>query len=273
MAGRGQREFPLGAGDGLPGDGLAGRPAADVALAGQQDQAVDGQEHGGEDGLAEDHPEQVLEDQADEADRDGGQDDHPGQALVGRAELPPAGARGWPGQVPQGAEEPADHPHPVPPEVDEQRDRRGHVQADDEREVRGLGLGHVEIARPATADQGRDQDVVPEAGHREQLGHALDEADHGGLQVGQVNHARPFAMLRCRIIVRLARGAGGGGAGQDPAGKRPRSRRTARTNFYKTVEHYQVRGGGRADTGSRGSGEQGERRAGRKAPGGQALGW
>ena len=35
---------------------------------------------------------------------------------------------------------------------------------------------------------------MAEAGDREQLGNALDQADDRGLQVGQVCHARPFAM-------------------------------------------------------------------------------
>ena len=179
-----------------------------------------------------------------------------------------AAATGWcppaaGSSVPERGEEPADDPDPVPPEVDQQRDRGGHVQADDERQVRRLGRGHVRdrcaqlppiragISTLCPRLDTGNSSVTPWTGRpRRPPGRSGD-------------HARPFAMLRCRIIVRLARGAGGGGAGQDPAGKRPRSRRTARTNFYKTVEHYQVRGGGRADTGSRGSGGQRRQEASR----------
>ena len=72
---------------------------------------------------------------------------------------------------------PRDDAHPVPPEVDDQRDRRGDVQPDDEREVRRFGRGDVEVARPGTADHGRQQDAMAQAGHREQFGDALQRAD------------------------------------------------------------------------------------------------
>src|SRR5262249_32294181 len=54
------------------------------------------------------------------------------------------------------------------------------------------GGGHVEVARPASPDEGGEQHVVPQAGHREQLGNALDQADDGGLKVGQLGHLGPF---------------------------------------------------------------------------------
>ena len=88
----------------------------------------------------------------------------------------------------QRGEEAADDPDPVPPEVDQQRDRGGHVHAHDEGQVGGLGPGHVQVAGPAPADQRRDQHVVPQAGHREKLGHALDQADHASLEVRQMGH-------------------------------------------------------------------------------------
>ena len=184
-----ERELALG---GEAPVGRAGR--APEPLPSEQDQAVDGQEHRGVDRLAEDHPERVLEGQSRDADRDGGQDDHPGQLLVDRQPLPAAGPVRGPDQMPERGEEPRDDPDPVSPEIDQQRDRGGHVQADDEGQVRRLGRGHVQILRPAAADQGREQHVVPEAGHREQFGDALDQADHGGLQVSQVSHAKPFTL-------------------------------------------------------------------------------
>ncbi len=174
-----QRVRPLG------GDHLVGpdRGARAELLAAVQDEAVDDEEHRGQDRLAEQDPEGVLGDQADQPDRDGGQDDHPGQGLVpGRDPgVPPLPVR-------QRGEEAADDPDPVPPEVDQQRDRGGHVHAHDEGQVGGLGPGHVQVAGPAPPDQRRDQHVVPQAGHREELGHALDQADHASLEVRQMGH-------------------------------------------------------------------------------------
>ncbi len=46
--------------------------------------------------------------------------------------------------------------------------------------------GHVERARPAAADQRREQHVVPQAGDREELGHALDEPGDDRLEVCEV---------------------------------------------------------------------------------------
>ena len=84
--------------------------------------------------------------------------------------------------------EPADDPYPVPPEVDQQRDRGRDVQPDDEGQVRGLGAGDVEVGLPAAAHEGGKQDVVPEAGDGEQLRDALDQADDGSFQVSQLCH-------------------------------------------------------------------------------------
>ncbi len=170
----------------LGGDLLVGpdRGARAELLAAVQDQAVDDEEHPGQDRLAEQDPEGVLGDQADQPDRDGGQDDHPGQPLV-----PGRDPRVPPLPVAQRGEEAADDPDPVPPEVDQQRDRGGHVHAHDEGQVRGLGPGHVQVAGPAPPDQRRDQHVVPQAGHGEELGHALDQADHASLEVRQMGHA------------------------------------------------------------------------------------
>jgi len=174
-----QRSGPLGGH--LP-VGLDRGPGAEL-LPAVQDHAVHDEEHAGQDRLAEQDPERVLGDQADQADRDRGQDDHPGQPLVpGRHPRVPSLP------VPQRGEEPADDPDPVPPEVDEQGDRGGHMHAHDEGQVRRLGLGHVQVRGPAPADQRRDQHVVPQAGHGEQLGHALDQADHTSLEERQMRH-------------------------------------------------------------------------------------
>jgi hypothetical protein len=71
---------PVGAADGVfpfGRDLIFGfqRGAAAEPFSGYQDQAVEDQEHRGVSGLAEDHPEGVLEHQANQPDRDRGQDD------------------------------------------------------------------------------------------------------------------------------------------------------------------------------------------------------
>ena len=150
----------------------------------EQDQAVDGQEHRGDHRLGQRSLHRVLQQRADDADRDRGQDDHPGQLLVHR--LDPA--------VPDRGQEPAGDPQPVPPEIDDHGDGRGHMQADDEGQIRRVRCGDAQILRPAPADQRRDEHAVAETGHREQLGDALEQADDHCLGVGQVvEHALPFA--------------------------------------------------------------------------------
>ena len=62
--------------------GPLGRPRP-PAFPGVEDHAVQHQEPGGDDRLAEDHPERVLGEQPHDAHRDGGEDDHPGQPLLG----------------------------------------------------------------------------------------------------------------------------------------------------------------------------------------------
>ena len=70
-----------------PAGGLAAE-----ALAEEQEHAVDHEERGRRRGLGEDGPQEVLEHQAGDADRDGADDQEPGQALVGRVDLPLAGS-------------------------------------------------------------------------------------------------------------------------------------------------------------------------------------
>jgi hypothetical protein len=61
------------------------------------------------------------------------------------------------------------------------------MEGNDEGEVRrraavaGGGLGHQ--MGPGTPDPRRNQHRMPEAGHRKQLGYALDKADDNGLGV------------------------------------------------------------------------------------------
>jgi hypothetical protein len=171
-AGRHRRK--LGPPGGLVRVGLLGPPGAET-LAGVEDHAVDDQEDRRPDRLGEQLPELMLEEQPDQADRDRGYDQEPAQLLVHGLHPP----------VPDRAEEAADDPHPVAPEVDHDPDRRGHVQAHHEGQVRRAVRGDVQVCFPVPADDRGQQDVVPEAGHREQLGHALDQAGDDGLGIGE----------------------------------------------------------------------------------------
>ncbi len=112
--------------------------------------------------------------------------DQPGQPFVGRLD-PPMAQRG---------EEPGQDAHPVTPEEDQQRGGGGHMQAHDEREVGRFGGGDAEILRPSPADQRRHQHRVPQAGDREQLGDALERADHHGLDIAQVRGHSDASMRR-----------------------------------------------------------------------------
>ena len=108
-------------------------------LAEQQDHAVRHQEHRRRGRAAEHRAERVLQQQAADPDRDRGQHDQPGQPLV---------RRGHPA-VPDRGEQAADDPHPVGPEEDQQRQRGRDVQPDDERQVRRLRRGHVQVGAPS----------------------------------------------------------------------------------------------------------------------------
>ena len=81
-------------------------------------------------------------------------------------------------------EEAADDRDPVAPEEHEQRDRGGDVQPDEEREVEGL-VGRLAGDERVPAEQLGHEHRVAEARDREQLGDALQDPDHDGLQVGQ----------------------------------------------------------------------------------------
>ena len=153
---------------------LRTRGAAADAFADEQDDAVDGEEDRRGERLGEQRAQRVFEREAGEPGRDGRDDEQPGHAFVGRLES--AGS--------QCAEEAADDAHPVGAEVDEQRDRGRDVQRDDEREVERLvgGLGAHEVSQPSQAGI---EHRVAEARDREQLGDALQQADHDRLEVAE----------------------------------------------------------------------------------------
>ena len=196
-----RRDGPWGADPAAVGQG-----ATADELAAEEDDAVDGQEDRGGEGLGELRAELVLEGQADDAHRDGAEDDEPGQALVGlpRWRAPDRADRRHRRCGPTGAGSRRAGP------------RRADVQADEEGEEEGLLLG-LRIDQVVPAEQGGDQHAVAEAGDREELGHALDEADDDRLQVRQLwlllarrrsftlghragpGHRRPPARGRCRL--------------------------------------------------------------------------
>lgn len=68
------------------------------------------------------------------------------------------------------------------------------MKADDECEVRGFRCGNAEIPRPLSADECRNQDTVPKAGHREQFGHTLKGAYDNGFEKVEVAHAASVAV-------------------------------------------------------------------------------
>lgn len=95
-------------------------------LAEQQHDAVDDEERGGRNGFAQVDAEDVLQRQARDADGNRREDEQPRQTLVGRAHLAAHDA----------GDQTAHDAHPVPPEIDDQGERGGHVQADHERQIR-----------------------------------------------------------------------------------------------------------------------------------------
>ena len=159
------------------------RVAPPRPLPGQQDEPVHEQEARGENRPAEVHPEQMLQRQPREPDRDRGHNDHPGQHLVSVLRRKSRGARCGRDDVPDRGEEGPDDPQPVPPEVQDHGRGGGDVQPHDEGQVRRLGLGHVEVLCPRAPDQRRDEHGVAQAGYREKLGDPLQKPDHPGFCV------------------------------------------------------------------------------------------
>ena len=113
--------------------------------------------------------ERVLEQQPDDAGRDRAHHEQPAQPRVGvvRRDL----------AQPQRAEDAAHDPHPVVPEEAEQHERGGEVRCDQEREEEVVVLVNV------PAEQPRQDHGVAEARDREELGEALEEPQHDGLEV------------------------------------------------------------------------------------------
>src|SRR2546423_1310836 len=103
-AGAGVFSAPAAAETGVAGrNGSRGRGGGGGAhpLSGVQDGALEGEEDGRGDGFAEDSRERVFQQQAGDADRDGGQDDQPGEPLVGGPDLAVARRGGEPAGDPQ----------------------------------------------------------------------------------------------------------------------------------------------------------------------------
>ncbi len=136
------------------------------------DQPVDHQEDRRHFRLRGQRAQLVLEREADDARRDARDDDQPRHPLVDRL-----GAAGR-----QRVEERADDFDPVAPVEDQQAERAADVQHHDEREPERLGFG-LQLHEVVPAEQRREQHRVAEAGDREQLGHALQNAEHDRLEV------------------------------------------------------------------------------------------
>ena len=141
----------------------------------QQDQPVDRQEQTGGNRLGQHRSEGVFQQQTRDTDWDRGENQQPAESLCRR--LDPT--------VPDRGEQPSDDAHPVAPEEHDERESGRDVQTDDERQVRRLGAVHLQVLGPLTADHSREEDAVPEAGHREQLGDALKQPDNGSLRITQ----------------------------------------------------------------------------------------
>jgi hypothetical protein len=110
--------------------GIGGGAAAQ-GFAGQQDQSIDGQEDGRGQRFGEQGAEGVFQGQAGDAHGDGGDDHQPGEPFVGVGGNNAACGDAGPNRAP----EPADDPHPVGSEEDDQSHCGGHVQGDDDRQV------------------------------------------------------------------------------------------------------------------------------------------
>ena len=142
--------------------------------ASEQQQAVDHQEDGRDFGLGGQRPQLVLEDQAEDAGGDARDDDQPRQPLVGGARAARA----------QRVEERAHDLDPVAAVVEQQAEGAADVEHHHERQPEGLVLG-LRVHEFVPAEQGREQDGVSEARDREQLGDALQDPQHHGLEVGE----------------------------------------------------------------------------------------
>src|SRR3981189_3453601 len=160
---------------GLWGFGVVGisRGSAAQRLAGQQDQPVNREEDGRREWFGEQGAESVFEGQPGDPDGDGGDDQQPGEAFVGVGGDDAARGDGGP----NGASESADDAHPVGSEEDDQGQGGGHVQGDDDSQVRagfaGRGGRLGDQGFPAATDESRHQHGVSQAGDREQFSDTL----------------------------------------------------------------------------------------------------
>ena len=118
----------------------------------------------------------MLQRQPGYPDRDRAEDEQPGQSLV----------RCGNATVPNAAEEAGNDSQPVAPEVDDQADGGGYVEAHDKCQVRRLGCADVQVSRPATAQHRRDENAVAQAADRKQLTDPLKQPDHGRLEPSQI---------------------------------------------------------------------------------------
>ena len=116
----------------------------------------------------------MFEEDPGEAGRDRGHDEQPAQPGVRRGDPPGS----------QGVEHGAHDACPGRPVEDDQRQGRRHVEADEERQEVRLG-GRLGGHHIGPAEQLRHDDRVAKARDREELGHALQDAEHDRLQVRQ----------------------------------------------------------------------------------------
>jgi len=118
-------------------------------------------------GIAEQRLHRLLEEEPGKSDRDGAEDEAPTQPLLRRPlHSPGDGAAD---------DRPYDRP-PVAPEIDDQGGRRPNMQEDNKRQERRVVL----VDRPA--QQLGEDDRVPEAADREELGDALEQRQDEGLE-------------------------------------------------------------------------------------------
>ena len=120
---------------------------------------------------------------------DAGGDEQPGQPL----------GRGLGSALAQRVEEGADDRDPFAPVVGEQPERAADVQHDDEGKPEGLRFG-LRLDQRVPAEQAREEDRVPEARDREELGDSLEHAEDDRLEVGDRFQSRISLPVprRCR---------------------------------------------------------------------------
>ena len=159
-------------------------------FADQEDDAIEHEEHGSRARLREHRAQGVLEHQARDTDGDRADDQQPRQPFVRR--LDPPG--------PQRHQEASDDARPCLAVVHQQGERRSHMQRDEEREIEGL-VGRLRLDDAVPAEPFGEQHRVTEARNRHQFGHALEQADHDRLEIGD-HPLKPILMVRRRTVWR-----------------------------------------------------------------------